>query len=226
MKSRKKGRTSIESFVFSQGYKLASQSECPNEKCKDCSALFTFKDKTRCYVYEQQIWKDKLEFHPRRNFNCSLFDSTDAYCSNIEFYRKALAKGADPDTDPEYQEVLKKESDFYYKGLNIMHNEHRGKNKNTEIKTAIDYVMAFQEEPECRDCRYCRPNYAPMAPTSHICENDEVEEDFIFGEDKPCDKWEYRKGKPSPSSSEVFYSAHPEYHNLDIDNEWDDDEDD
>jgi hypothetical protein len=223
MKDNKRGRDSIESFVYFQGYQRASQSECPNEKCRDCSALFTFKSKTRCYVYEQQARKNKLEFHPRRDFNCTLFDNTGALCSSVEFYRKAIAKGAAPDTDPEYQEVIKNENDLYGKRLKVIYNEHNSKNK---IKTSMDYETAFQGERRCRDCKYCSPNYAPMAPTSHICENDEVEEDFIFGEDEPCDKWEYRKGKPSPSSNDVFYSAHPEYRNLDTDNEWDDNEDD
>jgi len=98
-------------------------------------------------------------------------------------------------------------------------------NKRHQIKTIEDFVMAFQEEPHCVDCKYCIPNYAPMAPASHICEHDDVENDFIFGEDEPCDKWEFRKGKPAPSSDDVFYSAHPEYRNLFEDDEWFDDED-
>jgi hypothetical protein len=95
-----------------------------------------------------------------------------------------------------------------------------------EIKTVEDYVTAFHEEPHCVDCKYCRPNYAPMAPASHICENDTVEDDFIFGEDNRCDKWEYRRGKSAPSSDEVFSSTNPEYRNLSEDDEWSDEEED
>jgi hypothetical protein len=96
--------------------------------------------------------------------------------------------------------------------------------ENRKIKTVLDFSNVFQEEPECRHCKYCRPNYSPLAFTSHICENDEVSDSFIFGEREPCDKWEYRRGKPAPSSNDVFYSSHPEYRNLFEDDEWYDDE--
>jgi hypothetical protein len=97
-------------------------------------------------------------------------------------------------------------------------------NENIKIKTVTDYAMVFEEEPHCRDCKYCSPNYASMAPTSHICENNEVENVLIFAENEPCEKWEYRKGKSAPSSEDVFYSVHPEYRNLSEDDEWNDED--
>lgn len=107
-------RNSVENFIYFHNYQRASQSENPDEKCNNCIALFTFKGKTHCYVYEQQRFKDEnLEFHPRRDFNCNLFDNTNSFVNEINYYLKALTKGVDPENDAEYKKVLKEENDYY-----------------------------------------------------------------------------------------------------------------
>ena len=104
----KKKRNSVEDYIYVHKYQRASQSENPGEKCKDCTALFTFRNKSWCYAYEQQKIKDKeIEFHPRRDHNCNLFENEHSFDNEIVAYRKALAKGIDPQNDIDYQRVLK-----------------------------------------------------------------------------------------------------------------------
>ena len=108
MKNKEK-ENSVKRYIYSQNYLKASQSENPNKKCKDCTALFTFRSKTRCYAYEQQYFKDiYYEFNPRRDYNCNLFENEYSFENEIIAYKEALAKGIDPQNDIVYQKVLKK----------------------------------------------------------------------------------------------------------------------
>ena len=64
--SGRKKMNSMESFKKSNDYQKAIYSENADEFCKNCSCLFIFEDKTRCYAYEQQLCNDKgIIFHPR-----------------------------------------------------------------------------------------------------------------------------------------------------------------
>ena len=112
---KKKKNNSVRRYIHLQNYQKASQSENPDEKCKNCTALFTFKKKTRCYAYEQQRFKDmNYDFNPRRDFNCDLFEEEHSFENEIIAYRKALAKRIDPQKDIVYQNVLRKENDKFF----------------------------------------------------------------------------------------------------------------
>ena len=118
-----KRKNTVERFIYSMNYKLASQSENPNEKCKNCTALFTFKGKTRCYAYEQQVFRDsKHEFNPRRNYNCILYENEHSFENEITAYRNALAKGIDPLNDIDYKNVLQKENNNFHMLQGIPNN--------------------------------------------------------------------------------------------------------
>jgi len=93
-------------------YERASKSECPNNKCEDCSNFIALNGKTLCYFYEQQKPKDNSVFNPGRDFNCTFFEKKPGVCHlSIEAYKEALAKGIDPQKDPDYQEALKIDND-------------------------------------------------------------------------------------------------------------------
>jgi len=161
--AEKKSLNSIDNFIRFQNYQRASQSENPTEKCKDCSFLFVFKGKTRCYVYEQQRFKDKMEFHPRRDFNCSLFDDTGACAESIFYYQKALANRDDPLNDTEYQKALKEEND-YYETIRITEQKFRSRQDldNDEWDDPNTYARCSDWEDEPENCYCCADDECPM----------------------------------------------------------------
>jgi len=160
---KKKKLNSIEYFEYYYGYKRASQSEDPDEKCKDCSALFTFKGKTRCYVYEQQLIKDKIEFHPRRDYNCKFFENTDVFINLIYYYKKALAKRSDPENDPEYKNIVKEDND-YYEALDKMKRMFSNcmNNVREEWDDPHTYANCSDWESEPKNCFCCGDDECPM----------------------------------------------------------------
>jgi len=156
-----KKENSVERFIHSQSYNRASQSENPNEKCKNCSMLFLFRAKTHCYAYEQQTLKDKdLEFNPRRDFNCTFYDTTDFCANSIEAFIEALKRGNDPQKDDAYLQVLKNENEAYAelqkKGKN------RQKNKIEEWDDPNSYANCSDWEDEPDNCFSCADDECPM----------------------------------------------------------------
>lgn len=157
-------KNSVEQFINFQNYQRASHSENSDETCKDCTALFTFKGKTRCYAYEQQRFKDKnLEFHPRRDFNCNIFEASHSFDDEIHYYIKALIKGIDPENDADYQKVLKEKNDYY----NSLHNLEKTKiNVQTDDIEDWDdpntYANCSDWEDESENCYHCADDECPM----------------------------------------------------------------
>jgi hypothetical protein len=161
MKNTRK-RNSVEDYIYNQNYQRASQSENPDKKCKDCTALFTFKNKTRCYAYEQQRFKDMdIEFNPRRDYNCNLFENEHSFENVIDVYRKALTKGIDPNNDIDYQRVLKEENDKFEVLQNLEKN-----NFKEEYTEAWDdpnsYAKCSDWEDEPENCYHCADDGCPM----------------------------------------------------------------
>jgi hypothetical protein len=161
MKNKKK-RNSVENYIYSYKYKKASQSENPDEKCKDCKALFTFKKKTRCYAYEQQRYKDmNIEFNPQRDCNCDIFENEHSFNDEIDAYKKALAKGIDPQNDIEYQNVLKEENDNYDRLQNLERNNHKEDDLEDENDPNL-YANCSDWEDEPENCYHCGDDECPM----------------------------------------------------------------
>ena len=166
MKITEKTLNSVETYIGFNKYMRASQSESPDEKCKDCSALFTFKGKTKCYAYEQQRFKDKNEFHPRRDFNCTLFDNTGALDYIVSVYKKAHSKRSDPENDPVYQKCLKEEND-YYESLNspkqkaVIRNFEESDDRE-EWDDPDTYACCGDWEDEPENCYHCADDECPM----------------------------------------------------------------
>ena len=116
-----------------------------------------------CYAYECQRFKDKNEFHPRRDFNCELFDDTGALNYIISFYKKALAKRSDPENDPEYQKHLKEEDDFY-KSLYDIPKQKPVIRKSDELEEWDDpntYARCSDWEDEPENCYHCADDECP-----------------------------------------------------------------
>jgi hypothetical protein len=163
MKINNKKHNTIEFFVNMRKYGRASQSESPNEKCKDCSALFTFKGKTRCYAYETLSFKEKIEFNPRRDYNCNLFDDTGEVDRIKNLYKKSLLKGNNPENDPEYQKELKEENDYYKAVLpsfSIFTNCGSDNLKECDEPRSRAYCTDWEDEPE--NCGFCAEDGCPM----------------------------------------------------------------
>ena len=161
MKTNKKKLNSVEQYVYFNNYRKASQSESPDEKCKNCSFLFTFKGKTRCYAYEQQRFKDKNVFHPRRDFNCVFFDNTGTFDNIISIYRKALAKRSDPENDPDYQKQLKEENE----SINDIPKHGVAIRESDELEDWNDphtYACCSDWEDEPKNCYHCADDECPM----------------------------------------------------------------
>jgi hypothetical protein len=161
-RENKKKRNSVENYIYSQNYESASQSENPDEKCNDCTALFIFKNKTRCYVYEQQRFKDmNVEFNPQRDHNCNLFENEHSFDNEIDAYQKALAKEIDPQNDREYQKVLKEENDNFDMLQNFGKNNYEEDDNNYEEDDEEDwndpstYAHCGDWEDEPENCYHC-----------------------------------------------------------------------
>ena len=154
---------SVERFKKGHNYRRASQSENPNEKCNDCSALFEFKGKTRCYAYEDLRFKDKIEFNPRRDYNCSLFDDTGALDNIANTYKNALAKRPDPENDPEYIAELK-ELNEYSESLERLEQKpvHRKLDYSNEWDDPNTYANCSDWEDEPENCYSCADDECPM----------------------------------------------------------------
>ena len=158
-----KAYTTVEKFIRSENYGRASRSESPEEKCKNCSALFVFKGKTRCYAYEQQRFKDNTILHPRRDFNCSLFDDTGALDYIVSIYKKALAIRPDPENDPEYIECLRYENEYYMSLSRLEQETVRRKSDNSEEwDDPNTYANCSDLEDESGNCYSCADDECPM----------------------------------------------------------------
>jgi hypothetical protein len=159
----KKKRNSVENYIYSQNYESASQSENPNEKCNDCTAFFIFKDKTRCYVYEQRRFKDMdIEFNPQRDHNCNSFENEYSFANEIDAYRKALAKEIDPQNDREYQKVLKEENDNFDMLQNCGKNSYE-EDDEEEWDDPSTYASCSDWEDEPENCYHCADDECPMS---------------------------------------------------------------
>ena len=158
----KKERNSVENYIYFQQYQRASQSEYPGDKCKDCTALFTFRNKTRCYAYELQRFKNMdIEFNPRRDHNCNLFDNEHSFDNEIDAYRKALVKGNDPQSDVYYQQVLKEENEKF----DMLQDLKKNKIKEEDIEDWDDpdtYASCSDWEDEPENCYHCADDECPM----------------------------------------------------------------
>jgi hypothetical protein len=161
MKNTKK-RNSVANYIYFQNYQRASQSENPDEKCKNCTALFTFRHKTRCYAYEQQRFKNvNIEFNPRRDYNCNFFENEHSFNNEIDVYKKALAKGIDPQNDIEYQKVLKEENDNF----DVLQNFEKNNFKEEDIEVWDEpdtYANCGDWEDEPENCYHCADDECPM----------------------------------------------------------------
>ena len=162
--SGRKKMNSMESFKKSNDYQKAIYSENADEFCKNCSCLFIFEDKTRCYAYEQQLCNDKgIIFHPRRDYNCKLFTENDIFSREIEYYVKALKNGIDPKNDAEYCNVLKEANDY----SDLLTEEE---NRNRKSKKSVDdewddpntYAHCSDWEDEPDNCMLCADDDCPL----------------------------------------------------------------
>ena len=155
-------KNSVENYIHFQNYQRASQSESPDEKCKYCTALFTFRKKTRCYAYEQQRFKDiNIVFNPQRDYNCNLFENEHSFDNEIDVYKKALAKGIDPQNDMDYQRVLKEENEKF----DMLQNLEKFNFKEKKLEDWDDpntYANCSDWEDEPENCYHCADDECPM----------------------------------------------------------------
>ena len=163
MKIENRTSNPVESFSRFQHYMKASQSETPDDKCKNCTFLFTHKGKTMCYAYEQQLIGDKLEFNPRRDFNCDLFDDTGEIGHVVEAYKRALAKRPDPENDPDYKKCLE-EDNKYCDSLRSFENNFstRKSDDREEWDDPGSYACCSDWEDEPESCYHCADDECPM----------------------------------------------------------------
>ena len=157
-------RSSVERFISSEDYQKAAWSAFPDNKCRDCSFLFTFKNKTRCYCYEQRRCNDKvLEFNPRRDFNCDMFDTTGLCAIEIHYFLQALKKGVHPSDDAEYIKALE-EANAHADAMSKMKDRQRALEcackKDWDDPNTYANCSAWKEEPG--DCTQCADDECPM----------------------------------------------------------------
>lgn len=158
---------SVERFIRYQDYQKATGSAYPFTKCKDCAFLFTFKKKTRCYVYEQQKMKDcGIEFHPRRDFNCSMFqnsDDSDDCATEIYCYLQALKKGVDPKNDADYIKALDIANAACDSRMELEKREACLECNNREDwDDPNTYANCSDWEDEPENCFHCADDECPM----------------------------------------------------------------
>jgi len=157
-----KPQNSVQRFMRSNNYEDSEQLEYPEERCENCSFLFTFKGKTRCYAYEQENFRDDSEFHPAEDYTCDLFDDSDDYHNSIKAYQKALAKGVNPQMDPEYQEAIKQENDHYDSIHSIEINASIRHKVSNEWDDPNMYAHCSDWEDEPESCFHCADDDCPM----------------------------------------------------------------
>jgi len=155
-------RNSVEDFIYSEDYQKASLSECPDNKCKDCGAFFTFENRTRCYVYEQQRFKDVgIEFNPRQDYNCNYFNKEWLFDNIIAVYKKALAKGIDPNNDIDYQSALE-EDNKNFEILQKLEKETCAEEDEEDWNDPSLYANCSDWEVEPENCYHCSEDECPM----------------------------------------------------------------
>jgi hypothetical protein len=155
-------KNTVEQYMRDEDYGLASESEHPENACRDCSALFMVNGATRCYAYEQQRFKDAdAVFTPAPDCNCNLFDDTGMLTVCAAAYKKALDAGADPETDPEYQRVLKEENERYKSRFAASLYDEEEEAWDADYWTRqMARCYDWQDEPE--SCYACSDDDCPL----------------------------------------------------------------